>query len=139
MLPGPPCSSLKAISPLHPAVLFMLLPSAGAQELSPLHTTHMRPSPLPAVPPSAQTPPPSWPSAPLCQPTQSPGEISGRQVSCSWLIQMERDQGQHSAFPQEPAEPHATSVCSSLTGSLSCPAWLWGCASCAGTRPWLVQ
>lgn len=109
-MPGCP-GSLRSPEGHQPLALWIHRKTGGGV-LSPLPTcTHLHGRKclhLPKLPL-----PVGWPSAPLCQPTKSPGEIPGGQVSCSWLIQMERDQGQHSASPQEPTEPHA-GVCAKL-------------------------
>ena len=114
MLPRPPCSPLKATALF--SLQFCMSPCLP-QESSP-SCPHARVS----IAGSASICPNTPSQLAFCSllpANTKPGEIPGGQVSCSWLIQMERDQRQHSASPREPAEPHAESKLSGLA-SLPC-------------------
>lgn len=99
--------------PSRTAVPYMLLPPTGNPGASPLPAARVHPSPLPKCLHLPKLPLPAGLLRPSASQQKALVSLPGGQVSCSWLIQMERDQGQHSTSPPEPAETHA-GVCAKL-------------------------
>lgn len=113
--------------PGHHTVLVPLFPGAlhARPRPRPLTLPHMHPPQCQQHLICPQSPSPAGLLLPLCLPTQALVRDQAGQVSCSWLIQMEKDQDK--ARSPRSRESHL------LEDELGCPSLTW--CHCAGSPP----